>query len=451
MDKLKLKRAVSIGMIIFVALALCTTYIFILFQTDRLSAGLATVMSVLRPLTIGAIFAYIMKSTANFYERLLKRAFLKTKKLGRKKIRSISNALSVLLTYITWFLAIAALLLLAIPQIVESVKNFIQDIVPKIPTYYDSITGSVIEFMNGNEFLAEYTDDLIIWLENWLNNELVPNISHLGEGLFTGIIDLVMIIKDVLIGLVMSVFILLGRKQLAHKCTIMLHCLFKDRTVEVVVDEFKYADKMFSGFLEGKVIDSAIIGVFYYIFLAIMDVPYPALVAVVCGVTNIIPIFGPFIGAIPSGFIILTANPMKVIPFVIFVFAIQFVDGYIIDPHIVGGNIKISSFSVIFAVTVFGSLWGFFGLLVGVPTFAVIYDISRRLAHHFLRKRGKEYMMYEYKAEYGKNVPSKNKSNKQTNAVNMPNESSGADGNKSDEAENKLDDSMTDLETATKK
>lgn len=405
MDKLKLKRAASIGVIIFVALALCTTYIFILFQTDRLSAGLATITSVLRPLIIGAIFAYIMKSTANFYEKYLKKALLKSRKRDPRKVRKIANVLSVLFTYLTWIIAITALLLVAVPQVVDSVKNFIHDIVPKIPSYYTSLTDNLKAFMNGNEFLAQHTDTLINWLENWLNNELLPNISHLGEGLFTSIVDLVIVIKDALIGLVMSVFILLGRKQLAHKCTILLHCLFKDRTVEVVLDEFKYADKMFSGFLEGKVIDSAIIGVLYYIFLAIMDVPYPALVAVICGVTNIIPIFGPFIGAIPSGFIILTANPFKVIPFIIFVCAIQFVDGYIIDPHIVGGNINISSFSVIFAVTVFGSLWGFFGLLVGVPTFAVIYNIGQKLVHHCLRKRGKEYMAYEYKAEYSKRTP----------------------------------------------
>ena len=117
--------------------------------------------------------------------------------------------------------------------------------------------------------------------------------------------------------------------------------------------------------------------------------PYAPLVAVICGVTNIIPIFGPFIGAIPSGFIILTAEPIKVIPFVIFVFVIQFIDGYIIDPHIVGGNIKLSSFCVVFAVLLFGGLWGFIGLLVGVPTFAVIYDIFKKLSLFILKKRGK--------------------------------------------------------------
>jgi hypothetical protein len=195
----------------------------------------------------------------------------------------------------------------------------------------------------------------------------------------------------------------------------LLHCIFqKEKTVNVIVDEFKYADKMFSGFLEGKVIDSTIIGLIYYIVLEIMNVPYPALVAVICGVTNIIPIFGPFIGAIPSGFIILTADPIKVIPFIIFVFVIQFLDGYIIDPHIVGGNIKMSSFCVVFAVITFGGLWGFMGLLVGVPTFAVIYDIFRKLSLYILKKRGKQNVIDKYKLEFKAEKSEQPKSKPQT-------------------------------------
>ena len=177
---------------------------------------------------------------------------------------------------------------------------------------------------------------------------------------------------------------------------------------------------MFSGFLEGKIIDSAIIGFIYFIVLEILDVPYAPLVAVICGVTNIIPIFGPFIGAIPSGLIILTADPIKVIPFVIFVFVIQFLDGYIIDPHIVGGNIKMSSFCVIFAVLLFGGLWGFVGLLVGVPTFAVIYDIFRKLSAYILKKRGKQDLLDQFQLESEGDDPSTDTKNESASSEGDP-------------------------------
>lgn len=139
-----------------------------------------------------------------------------------------------------------------------------------------------------------------------------------------------------------------------------------------------------------------------------MDIPYAALIALICGVTNIIPFFGPFLGAIPSGFIILMSveNPWKLFWFIVFVCVIQFIDGNIIDPHIVGGNIQISPFCVIFAVLFFGGLWGFVGLLIGVPTFAVIYDIIKKLVYSRLLKTGKKDILKAHLAEFGK-VPRK--------------------------------------------
>ena len=165
---------------------------------------------------------------------------------------------------------------------------------------------------------------------------------------------------------------------------------------------------MFGGFLEGKIIDSTIVGILYFIALTLMDIRYAALLALICGVTNIIPFFGPFIGAIPSGLIILMSNDdafTKLIYFIVFVCVAQFIDGYFIDPHIVGGNIKMSPFAVIFAVLVFGGLWGFGGLLIGVPTFAVIYDIFRKMIFHHLRKTGKKDILKKYLEDSGKIKP----------------------------------------------
>ena len=164
---------------------------------------------------------------------------------------------------------------------------------------------------------------------------------------------------------------------------------------------------MFGGFLEGKIIDSAIIGLIYYIAITLMDIRYAALLALICGVTNIIPFFGPFLGAVPSGLIILMSEGdlLKLLYFLIFVCVIQFIDGNIIDPHIVGGNINISPFCVIFSVLFFGGLWGFWGLLIGVPTFAIIYDIVKKLIYHRLVKTGKKDILREHLNEFGKRKP----------------------------------------------
>ena len=400
MEKDKLKRYLLIAGIVFAVFFLSITYFFLLYRKQATGEVIATVVAVLRPLTIGAILAYIMKSTCNFFEKSLLKVLLKSGKTADAKLRRNVGVASVALTYVTWIAMISILLIIAIPQIIQSVTDFANLLIVKIPEYTDLLIKWEQKFLEDQEMLRPYFDKFVVGIQEWANTDLIPWIKTAVTGMIPKLLSFATSIVDIVVGLVISVFILMGRKVLARKSVMLLHCIFqKEKAVKVVVDEFKYADKMFSGFLEGKAMDSAIIGLVYYIALEIMNVPYPALVAVICGVTNIIPIFGPFIGAIPSGFIILTADPIKVIPFIIFVCVIQFVDGYIIDPHIVGGNIKMSSFCVIFAVITFGGLWGFMGLLIGVPTFAVIYDIFRKLALYILKKRGKQKVIDKYRLE----------------------------------------------------
>lgn len=409
MDKGKFKKNMYIALIIFIGLALAITYTFFLFRGNSVGSVVSVVVGVMRPIILGAVFAYIMKSTCNFYERKFTKLLLKSGKRTEKKIEKKVNFLSVLMTYITWVAIITLLLWIAIPQVVQSVTKFANDMVTNVPGYIENLTEWEKNFLKDHENLRPVFDKALNFIVEWTNTSLLPQLQSLAGTVMPMIVGFVTALIDIAIGLVISVFILAGRKTLAKKSKIFLHCLFKEKTVDLIVDEAKYADRMFSGFLEGKVIDSAIIGILYYIFLELMNVPYPALVAVICGVTNIIPIFGPFIGSVPSGLIILSADPIKVIPFIIFVCVIQFFDGYIIDPHIVGGNIQLSSFCVVFAVLVFGGLWGFVGLLVGVPTFAVIYDIVKKIVYSILKKKGKYDIIAKYKLTYSDDGPSKNK------------------------------------------
>ena len=413
MSKEKFKRLLLISLIIFIGLALAITYFFVLYKKDNISQSISAVVSIMRPFTIGAILAYIMKSTCNFYEKHLSKKLLQSKKLDEKQAIKRSNIIAVVLTYITWSAILTALLWIIIPQIVQSVKKFINDMIVIIPEWVDRIFEWEQTFLEDNEILRPYFDSIVNWLITWSETELIPDLRDFGASLVPTILSIITIIKDIAIGLVVSVFFLSGRKIFAVKSRIFVNCIFKENAANAIIDEVKYADKMFSGFLEGKVIDSSIIGLIYYLALVIMGVPYPALIAVICGVTNIIPFFGPFIGAVPSGLIILMTadSPIKLLWFIIFVCVIQFIDGNIIDPHIVGGNIKMSSFCVLFAVILFGGLWGFWGLLVGVPTFAVIYDIVKKIIMYVLKKKDKTYLIENYYEEFGKKS-GKKKSNK---------------------------------------
>ncbi len=405
MDKEKLKRGLNISLIIFIGLALAITYFFLLYSNASIAEAVGQVVVILRPFIIGAVIAYILKSTCNSYEKLFLKLFGKRKRADNKKNSKKANIIAVVCTYITWIALVGALLAVAIPQIVESVSNFIQDLIAEMPMYIETVTLWINDFKTQYPDIAPFVDQAGNYILNWLSTDLAPKLPEIGGSIVLGAIEVFNIIKDFAIGLVISVFFLAGRKTFARKTTLFINATFKEKHAHAIIGEARFADRMFGGFLEGKIIDSTIIGIIYFIALVIMDIRYAALLALICGITNIIPFFGPFIGAVPSGLIILMSNenPLpKLLYFIIFVCVIQFIDGNIIDPHIVGGNIKMSPFCVIFSVLLFGGLWGFTGLLIGVPTFAVIYDIVRKIIFTRLRKSGKKDILLTYLEESGK-------------------------------------------------
>ncbi len=400
MDKEKLKRGINISLIIFLGLALAITYFFLLYSNVEIGAAIEKIVIILRPFIVGAVIAYILKSTCNGLEKPILKLLAKRKKYDAKKDAKRANILSVVLTYIIWTAVLTALLWVAIPQVIGSITNFIDD----IPSYYETALLWINDFKVKYPDLAPYVDMAGSYVYNWLTVELPTQLPEIGGTIVVGVIDIVNALKDIAIGLVISVFFLSGRKTFAKKTTLLLNTIFKEKHANAIVAEARFADRMFGGFLEGKIIDSTIIGIIYFIALVLMDIRYAALLALICGITNIIPFFGPFIGAVPSGLIILMSNedPIpKLFYFIIFVCVIQFIDGNIIDPHIVGGNIKMSPFCVIFAVLLFGGLWGFVGLLVGVPTFAVIYDIARKIIYTRLKKTGKRDILKAHLEEFG--------------------------------------------------
>lgn len=426
MEKGKLKRFIIIAVVILSVILISMTYMFVLNNTGIVTKTFNNVIGILMPFIIGTVIAYLLKGTCNFFERLFLKLFAKWKKPDEHTKIKVANILSVFLSYIVWAIAIAALLYIVVSQVIDSVLTFVNDLQN---IYIDNLARFCLDIINGNEFIAntigEKTtaelnellmlspDQKLIHVLEILSgnqiisdsvNELIQSDKFDPAGLvaqvFSGAVNAVSTMIDAIIGIIISIFLLLNRKSIARYSALFLHCVFKnEKIVNAVVDEVKFADRMFGGFLEGKIIDSTIVGLIYYIVLSLMGVPYAPLVAVTCGVTNIIPIFGPFIGAIPSGIIILAKDPEKVIPFVIFVCVCQIIDGYIIDPHIVGGNIKLPSVWVIFAVILFGGLWGFPGLLVGVPTFAVIYDICSKIGTYLLKKNGKYNILVQYRNE----------------------------------------------------
>ena len=221
------------------------------------------------------------------------------------------------------------------------------------------------------------------------------------SGAAVGVMSFVAFLKNLVIGLIVSVYLLASRKKFGQQGKLILYSLVKRRWADLFLEEICYADKMFGGFINGKILDSAIIGVLCYIACLIFKFPSALLVSVIIGVTNVIPFFGPFIGAIPATLLILIQNPIKALWFVLFVLVLQQVDGNIIGPKILGNTTGLSSFWVLFAILLFGGLWGFVGMIIGVPLFAVIYDVIKKLVIHGLKRNEELEMVTTYHDHFG--------------------------------------------------
>ena len=248
-------------------------------------------------------------------------------------------------------------------------------------------------------------------ITTWRATGLIPMATSVLSGTATYVTGFAITVKDWLLGLIVTVYLLAARRRFAAQSTLVLKGLCPERWLPKVEEEVHFINHIFHGFLLGKLLDSAIIGVLCFLGCLVMGLPSAALIGVIIGVTNIIPFVGPFIGAVPCALILLLQEPIYCLMFIIFILILQQLDGNVLGPRIIGNTTGMSGFWITFAILFFGGLWGLVGMLVAVPLFAVIYDIIRKLLFHRLKKKGHGEMIRAYESEYhavnqksGKNI-----------------------------------------------
>ena len=272
------------------------------------------------------------------------------------------------------------------------------DIQTAVMPYYNSVAVSVEEWLQS---------DLLPNLESvnsslsWFQQEIVPRLTSMFSSVSAVFIALLMLAKDLLIAVIVSVYLLARKDIFSAQAKKIVYSVCETRWADLIVEEVRNAYRIMSGFINGKLLDSLIIGIIALVCCNLFNFPYPALLAVIIGVTNVIPFFGPFIGAVPATLLILIQNPIKALWFVLFVLVLQQLDGNVIGPKILGNTTGLSSFWVLFAILLFGGLWGFVGMIVGVPLFAVIYDIIKKLVIHGLKRNAELDMLQTYHDNFG--------------------------------------------------
>jgi len=318
-------------------------------------------------------------------------------------MKGLISALSIALTILLGLLLIYALCMMIIPQLITSVTTLYYTAQRNIARFVQ--WANHVEFIENNQQIMDLLnnayDTLNTSVDNLVKTKLLPSMQNILSGAAIGVLNVVTWAKNLVIGIIVAVYMLASRKRFVQQAKLVLYSVFKPVWAGRIIEEIQYADKMFGGFINGKIMDSAIIGVLCYIGCLIFKFPSALLVSVIIGVTNVIPFFGPFIGAIPATLLILIQNPIKALWFLLFVLVLQQVDGNIIGPKILGNTTGLSSFWVLFAILLFGGLWGFAGMIVGVPLFAVIYDVIKKLVIHGLRRNEELDMLNTYHDNFG--------------------------------------------------
>ena len=416
------KRYFYWGLTCFFTVCACLLVYYILFHGVKVQSAFDKLVSTLMPIILGFVFAYVLAPILNGIEKKIiypilsyfhNKKLLKIRKnildaqsvvedekvvLARenvsKKLQNRIRIISVFLTVIIMLLAIHGLFSMLIPQLVGSVENivsqsghylkniseWVHNLADKYPFVDDFISNSNFKFSQ---------ESIVSWLQENVDLEkYLQNIGGAFSTVYKSVFDIIMALFNLILGIIISVYLLFSKETFLGQAKKIVYAVLDTKDANYFIKDMRFVHKTFIGFLSGKIIDSIIIGILCFIGTSIIGTPYPVFISVIIGVTNVIPFFGPYLGAIPCSIFLLMIEPIHCLYFIIFILFLQQLDGNVIGPKILGESTGLSSFWVIFAITFFGGIFGVFGMLIGVPAFAVIFAFIRIKINRKLKRRG---------------------------------------------------------------
>ncbi len=388
------KKYLYWGITAFLVIAAGILFYYVVFHSKNLSDRLGAFVNISMPIIDGFVLAYLMTPLLNKIEScIIKPLYGKfgPKETTPEKERKISRrmrGLSVLATIVLVLVILYEFFGLIIPELVRS----IQSIIFQFPTYINNLSNWALGLMKNNPDLEATVNSMFDQYSSkilsYLNSNLLPNVQNLIKTLSSSVIGVVKALWNFVIGFIISIYVLSSKEKFAGQAKKITYALFDRKTGNEVISNFRFIHSTFIGFIGGKIVDSIIIGIICFICTTIIGTPYAILVSVIVGVTNVIPFFGPWIGGVPSALLVLMVDPIQALYFIILILVIQQFDGNILGPKILGESTGLSGFWVIFAITIFGGLFGVLGMVVGVPIFAVFYAGVKALVNRFLARKG---------------------------------------------------------------
>lgn len=377
----------------FGAIALSILFFFLLFKMDTVGGYLQAATNTLMPFIYGCVMAYLIYPISQGITAYLD-------KLTGDKYKKFTLSVGIFLGLLIFGVGIYLLLWMLLPQLFESITS----IATGMPGMVESLSKWIGSLLRNNPELQQIANDALenssVELQNWLTQTMIPKAQELITSLSASVLSVFWGLFDFVIGIIVCVYVLSSADKLKRQAKMIVSAVAPKKYVDSIFEITNEMDQCFGGFIRGKLVDSLIIGILCFICVSIMDMPYPVLISTIVGVTNVIPFFGPFIGAIPSTILILTVSPIQSLYFVIFIFILQQFDGNILGPAILGQSTGLGSIWVLFSILIFGDMFGFVGMIIGVPTFAVIYYLISKYVFKQLHEREMDGVVEDYRARY---------------------------------------------------
>lgn len=386
-EKFKQNDYVNWGLTLFGVIAAAILLVFLLLKMETIFKIVGDILSTLTPIFIGILFAYLLNPLVKTIEKYITTKAVEeiTKKIFKnvKNKKKIARIAAIFLTYLLAILLIALFIEFVVPSLFDSLNVMLTN----IPMYINNIYDYLKDILKSNPELMSMVDKLNTNITDFTGSIMIPSMDTIMTNLTLGISSFIKWTVNVLIGLIVSVYLIYDKDSFVSGVKKVLRVTLPDKIYDTTMTTLGFTDKIFGGFMIAKIIDSLLIGVLTFVIISLFKIPYALIISVIVGVTNIIPYFGPFIGALPCAALLLLINPTKSLTFCVLIFLIQQFDGNILGPKLIGNRTGIKSFWVLFSILLFGGLFGFIGMIFGVPVFAIIYSVLNNLINKKLAKK----------------------------------------------------------------
>lgn len=402
------KKYLYWGITAFLVIAASLLFFMFINNLAWLKIALSKFFNILSPFVWGLVIAYLVCPLMLIYQKSLfaplgKLIYKKREQSEEKdeKIFKFARGWAVLLSIISLLVLIAAFVLMVAPQVYLSIESIIANSADYANQVVNWIDKMLSDYPQVEQAISSVFGNVSNGVFDWLKSTLMPKLSGIISNVTSGVYIIVKGVYNILIGIIVSVYVLFNKETFGAHAKKIIYCIFSVDFSNRIIKAVNFVDSVFIGFLSGKILDSTIIGIICYVCCALMKMPYALLVAVIVGITNIIPFFGPFIGAIPSALIIFMVSPFKCFIFIIFIILLQQLDGNFIGPKILGNSVGINGFWIMFSIILGTGLFGFKGMLLGVPVFVIIYTAIRVLIEKKLKRSGLPTLTTVYKTMEG--------------------------------------------------